>query len=76
MILYQLAMQFEQRTKLQAAIRQTTDEPLASDLLIQMEILQDQIRMQAQSFIVGMQTGITSQTNHIAYMDEGNFVTF
>jgi len=76
MILYQLAMQFEQRTKLQAAIRQTTDEPLVSDLLMQMENLQDQIRMQAQSLLMGMQTGMTSETNHIAYMDEGNFVTF
>ncbi|TCZ73591.1 hypothetical protein E0485_21030 [Paenibacillus albiflavus] len=56
MILYQLAKQFEQRTQLQAAIRQTTDEPLVSDLLMQMENLQGQIRMHAESLIMGMQT--------------------
>lgn len=77
MILYQLVKQFEERTKLHAALKQTMDEPVASDLLMQIESLHEQLRMQAEDLLSGIQPeNDISGINQVTYLDEGNFITF
>lgn len=72
MILYELAKHFKERAKLHEAFKQTTDEPVASDLLIQIDNLNEQLKMRAEELQSGiLRESYVASMNPDIYLDEG-----